>query len=52
VVDSRRAGAGGAAQRRPNQILRGQSLGGTLKPEIIQPATYPDNGDGDMLESR
>lgn len=31
------------------QILRGHSQGGTLKPEIIQPTTFPENSDGDWL---
>jgi hypothetical protein len=31
------------------QILRGHSQGGTLKPEIIQPTTFPENTDGDWI---
>ena len=30
----------------PNQILRGNSQGGTLRPEIIQPAAMPPNDQG------
>lgn len=33
----------------PNQILRGNSNNGTAKPELIQAAPMPDNGDGDWL---
>lgn len=30
----------------PRQVLRGNSQGGTLKPEVIQPTTFPGNDDG------
>lgn len=33
----------------PNQILTGNSNGGQLKPEIIQPTTFPENSDGDWI---
>lgn len=33
----------------PNQKLKGHSQGGAIKPEIIQPATFPDQTDGDWL---
>lgn len=36
----------------PNQILRGISQNGMLKPEIIQAAGMPDNGDGAMIEEQ
>lgn len=31
------------------QVLRGHSMGGTLKPEIIAPSGFPDNGDGEWI---
>ncbi len=36
----------------PRQILRGDSQNGLLKPEIIQPTTYPGSDDGDMIETQ
>jgi hypothetical protein len=33
----------------PRQILRGNSQGGQLRPEILQPAAFPDNGDGQWI---
>lgn len=33
------------------QILRGHSQGGTLKPEILQPTTFPENTDGDWIRT-
>lgn len=36
----------------PRQILRGHSLSGGIRPEIIQPATYPPSDDGDMIETQ
>jgi hypothetical protein len=33
----------------PNQILRGNSMGGTLEPKIIQPGVFPDNQDGEWI---
>lgn len=36
----------------PNQVLKGHSNGGMLRPEIIQPASYPPNDDGDMIEAQ
>lgn len=36
----------------PRQVLRGHSMGGTLRPEIIQPSTYPSNDDGAMIEAQ
>jgi hypothetical protein len=36
----------------PHQILRGQSMNGLYKPEIIQPSTYPPNDDGQMIETQ
>lgn len=35
----------------PNQILRGNSAGGTLRPEIIQPDTFPEGSDGNWIVS-
>jgi hypothetical protein len=35
----------------PNQILRGDSNGGTLEPKIIQPATMPPNDQGAWITS-
>jgi len=36
----------------PGQILRGISLNGQLKPEILTPPPMPDNGDGAMIEEQ
>ncbi len=33
----------------PNQVLTGNSNGGQLKPETIQPTTFPENSDGDWI---
>src|SRR5690348_15376453 len=33
----------------PRQVLRGHSMGGTLRPEIIQPSAMADNGDGEWI---
>lgn len=35
----------------PRQILRGNSMGGTLKPEIIQGQLMMDSGDGDWIRT-
>jgi hypothetical protein len=35
----------------PRQVLRGNSQGGLLKPEILQPAAMPDNQDGEWITS-
>lgn len=34
----------------PRQILRGNSQGGQIKPEIIQPEIFPEQTDGDWLK--
>ena len=36
----------------PNQILRGQSLNGTLKPEILQAAPLPNSNHAEMFEQQ
>lgn len=36
----------------PNQILRGNSMNGTVAPALIQPAAMADNGDGAMIEEQ
>jgi hypothetical protein len=33
----------------PAQILKGNSQGGALKPELLQPATFPEQTDGDWI---
>jgi len=34
-----------------NQILRGNSSGGTYQPSLIQPTVFPENSDGDWIKS-
>lgn len=35
----------------PNQVLRGNSMGGSLKPEIIQGSFMQDTGDGEWIRN-